>query len=305
MLLAMCVALLALPAAASAQAPVNDNYLDSKPLNVPGSRLNRTDSLVDRQNTSQASVQADVFNPPGSGAPAEPTMCSGASYGKTIWYDFYPDITGRVGIRTSGFDSVIRVVPFNGKTGAPNFPASQCVNDSSGTTEAFELYVLKGRSYTVQIGGVNGAGGTLESEFQFAADPDVDGVLGREDDCPRLKGPARRDGCPLRLSIDTTLRALPTANGIELDGVRVSNNRTARVQLRCRACGKQVRRGRSVSFPGLRGHQLPAGGKLEIRVTRRGAIGAYIAYTIQRGNFKKGPERCMNPGSRKPRRKCG
>ena len=51
--------------------------------------------------------------------------------------------------------------------------------------------------------------------------------------------------------------------------------------------------------------ELPAGTKLEVRVTRRGAIGAYVAYRIQRGNFKKGPDRCMNPGSRKPRRRCG
>ena len=41
-----------------------------------------------------------------------------------------------------------------------------------------------------------------------------------------------------------------------------------------------------------------------IRVVRRNAIGAYFKYRITRGNFKK-IERCLNPGSKKPRRRCG
>jgi hypothetical protein len=325
--LAVAVGLLALPTGALANhtpgspindgfPPLNDNYLQSIPINGPPTRSNpnprleRTDTLGDSRNTDKATVQSDVFNPdqngaPGSGGPAESTQCGSTSYGKTVWYDFYPDVTGRVGIAASGFDSVIRIVPFNRRTGAPNFPASLCSNESSGTTEIYEAYVQEGRSYTVQIGGVNGVGGNLEFEFAFREDQDVDGVLGRQDDCPRLKGSARRDGCPLRLVSETTLRARATANGIEIDGIRVSNNRKARVEVRCRGCGKQVRRGRSVSFPGLGGRALPAGSKIEVRATRRGAIGSYVAYSIQRGNFKKGPERCMNPGSRKPRRRCG
>jgi hypothetical protein len=294
-------------------APMNDHYLQSVPVNDPGARNprdRRISAHEDVRNTAMATVQSDVFNPdaeggPGSGGPAEPTTCNGTSYGNTVWYDFYPHVTGRVGIVAAGFDTVIRVVPFSPRTLAPNFARSQCVNERSTTSEVFEAIVRKGRAYTVQLGGVNGATGNLEFEIFFRADQDLDGVLGREDDCPRFKGPARRDGCPLRLNTNTTLRAFGGANGIRLDRLTVSNNRKARVEVRCRGCGRQVKRGKSVRFPRLAGRELPAGTKLEVRVSRRGAIGAYIAYRIQRGNFKKGPERCMNPGSRKPRRRCG
>ena len=306
-LLAICVGLLVLPSAVVAQqfplAP-NDNYGQYGAFNEPGKRLNRTERLTVQLNTSQATIQGDVFNPPNSGGPPEPTTCDGVSYGKTVWYDFYPDVTGRVSLEASGFDNVIRVVPFNRITLVPNFTGSLCVNESSGATEKFLVDVLGRRSYIVQVGGVNNASGDLEFEFSFASDADRDQVFGELDDCPRFKGTAKRDGCPLRLRANTTLRALPTAGGVEIDRIAVSNNRRARVAVRCSGCGKNVKRGRSMSFPRLRGHELPAGSKLVIRATRRGAIGVYTAYKIVRGNFKK-VERCMNPGSRKPRRKCG
>jgi hypothetical protein len=304
-LIGLALALLALPAAASAAPPINDNYIDSIPINEPGSRLNRSDTLSDSRNTFEATVQGDVLNPPNSGGPPELTTCDGVSYGKTVWYDFYPDVTGVVGLRATGFDSVITVVPFSRQTTRPNFGRALCANASSGVTEEFgPVQVRGGRSYTVQIGGVNNAGGNLDFEFVFAPDPDLDSVLGSDDKCPRIKGTARRNGCPLRLNAETVLRALPTAAGIELLGLAVSVNRRARIAVRCRGCPRQVKRGRSARFPRLNGRDLPAGSKLEIRVTRKGAFGSYTAYRIQRGNFKK-VTRCMNPGSRKLRRRCG
>ena len=69
-------------------------------------------------------------------------------------------------------------------------------------------------------------------------------------------------------------------------------------------CKTEVKRAQSkVTFPKIRNDKLPAGSKLVIRVTRKRAIGAYIAYKIRDGNFTK-IERCLNPGSRKPRRRC-
>ena len=299
----MLVALLALPAGASAQAPVNDNYLDSLALNSPGERLERKSTLRDAQNTAQATVQSDVLSPPNSGGPAEVTTCGGASYGKTVWYDFYPDVTGLVRLRASGFDSVINVVPFNRTSFMPRFGRAQCANESASTNEEFLAEVAKGAAYTVQIGGVGDTGGNLEFLFDFLANTDGDGVLDDTDRCPKLKGTGNR-GCPLRLSADATLRVLPTAGGIRLDRLRVSLNRKARVEVRCKGCGKQVKRGRRVGFPKLRGRELPAGTKLEIRATRKGAFGSYTAYRIVAGNFKK-ITRCMNPGSRKLRKRCG
>lgn len=130
------------------------NYATSGGLNEPGERLNRTERQTVQVNTSQATVQGDVFNPPASGGPPEPTTCDGVSYGKTVWFDFYPDVQGRVSLSASGFNNVIRVVPFNRKTLMPNFPASLCVNESSGATENFLVDVQGRRSYTVQVGGV-------------------------------------------------------------------------------------------------------------------------------------------------------
>ena len=59
----------------------------------------------------------------------------------------------------------------------------------------------------------------------------------------------------------------------------------------------------TVSFPRLAGVALPAGAKLQIRVTAPHAIGIYIQYDVLAGNFTK-QTLCTEPGSRKPRRTC-
>lgn len=304
---ALAAALLALPAASYAQAPPpNDHYLQSLRLNEPRSPLERTDTLRDVRDTTNATVQSDVFSPPQSGGPAELTTCDGTGFGKTVWYDVYPDVNGLVRLRASGYDTVFAVVPFSRRTGRPNFGAALCSNASSSTTEEFLVEVRQGDSYSIQIGGVNGAGGALEFLFDFLADTDGDGVLDTADRCRRLEGTARNSGCPRRPRVNATLRALPTASGIELAGLDVRAPRGSRVAVRCsRGCRPQVKRARStVGFPALRGLELVAGTRLEIRVTRPGSFGAFIRYTVLPGNFKK-IERCMNPGSPRVRRRCG
>ena len=286
-------------------APVNDDYLESLRLNAPGQRLERTDTLKDVQDTTNASVQGDVFSPPESGGPAEPTTCDGASYGKTIWYDFYPDVPGVVRVRANGYDAVISVIPFQRDNGTPHFDRRACINDSSSTQEEMLTGVRRGRAYTIQLGGVNGASGELEFLFDFLADTDGDGVLDDADNCPRLSGGGRASGCPKRLRPEVVLRAQPIAGGIRVLGLTVTAARGSRVEVSCsRGCKTEVKRARSeVKFGRIRGNELAAGSTLVIRVTRRRAIGAYIAYRIKDGNFEKF-ERCMRPGSRKPRRRC-
>jgi hypothetical protein len=299
-------ALLALPASSYAQAPVNDNYLQSLRLNDPGSRLERKDTLRDTRDTTSATVQTDVFSPPQSGGPPELTTCSGTSFGKTVWYDFYPDVNGLARLRASGFDTVLAVVPFNRKNARPSFDRALCSNGSASTTEEFLVQVRKGDSYSIQIGGAGDVGGPLEFLFDFLADTDGDGVLDTVDRCDRIDGPASNNGCPRRQRVSTTLRARPTATGIEIDGLSVKARRGSRVVVTCSSgCPKQVKRAKStVGFPALRGIALPAGAKLEIRVTRKGFFGEFARYTILPGNFKK-TERCMNPGSRTLRKRCG
>jgi hypothetical protein len=293
-----------------AGAPANDDYLQSFPLNQPGTRLERQDTLRDpARDTTNASVQTDVFNPgpqgqPGSGGGAEPTTCGSSSYGKTVWYDMYPDVNGLVRLRANGFNSVITVVPFNQRSGLPNFAAKQCADQSSGPAEEFLVSVRGDRAYTIQIGGVNDAFGTLEFLFDFLADTDADGVLDADDSCPRSPG-TRRNGCPLRIAADVNFRAQPTANGIRFLSFRVDATRGSRVQVRCSGCGRQVRNARTVGFPRMRGRSLNAGTRVVVTATRRRAIGSHITYRIVRGNIRGPVERCLNPGSRRPRRRCG
>lgn len=291
--------------AAPPGAPVNDDYLESLQLNAPGSKLERTSTLSDARDTALASVQGDVFAPPRSGGPPEPTTCkTSGSYGRTVWYDFYPDVSGIARIRANGFDTAISVVPFNARTAVPSFGTRQCINQSASTTEELLASVTRGRAYTIQIGGVGGVGGNLEFLFDFLADTDGDGVLNDVDKCDRLRGPASEAGCPTRLRASVTLRARPLSGGIQLLNLRVKASRGSRVSVRCGGCPPQAKRAKTVGFGRLRGERLRAGSSLVIRVVRRNAIGAYFKYRITRGNFKK-TERCLNPGSRKPRRRCG
>src|SRR5262245_32355519 len=236
-------ALLALPASAYAQtAPINDNYLDSLRLNDPGTKLERHDTLRDVRDTSAATVQSEVFNPPQSGGPPEPTTCQGTTCGKTVWYDMYPDVNGVARLRASGFDTVLTIVPFDRQTARPDFSKALCSNASASTTEEYLVEVRRGRAYSIQIGGVNDAGGALEFLFDFLADTDGDGVLDTVDRCDRLVGPRGNNGCPRRQRVSTTLRARPTANGIEIAGLSVSARRGSRVVVSCsRGCRRQVK----------------------------------------------------------------
>jgi hypothetical protein len=302
-------ALLALPAVASAQAPpVNDNYLDSLRLNDPDTRLERRDTLRDVRDTTNATTQSDVFSPPQSGGPAELTTCQDTSFGKTVWYDFYPDVNGLARLRASGYDTVLAVVPFNRTTARPNFGSALCSNTSASTTEEYLVEVRGGSAYSVQVGGVNAAGGALEFLFDFLADTDGDGVLDTVDRCDRLDGPEGNNGCPRRQRVNVTLRARATATGIGIDALTVTVRRGSRVVVSCsRGCRRQVKRaGRTGTMivPALGGVELSAGARLEIRVTKPGYFGEFVRYTILRGNFRK-IERCMNPGSRVLRRRCG
>jgi hypothetical protein len=290
---------------ALAQAPRGDNYLDSLGLNAPGERLDRENTLGDQRDTTNFTVQPDLFNPPQSGGAAEPTTCEGATVGKTVWYDVYPDVAGTIRLRASGFDTFLAMMPFNRRTFVPAVDSRLCFNRSASTSEEALFQVRGGRSYTIQVGGVNSAGGNMEFLFDFLADTDVDGVLDDADRCRTLPGPSP-GGCPPRLRADATLRAQPTATGIEVLALSVTAPRRSRVAVSCsRGCRSEVKRARStVGFRRIRGSNLSAGSRIVIRVTRRRSIGSYIVYRIQRGNFQK-IERCLNPGSRKPRKRCG
>ena len=276
-------------------APVNDSYLGSLELNRRGAKLNRVDTLRDVRDTSGATVQTNIFDPCGlskcPGGPAEVTNCNGVNYGNTIWYDFYPDADGLASIRTSGFDNVITLYRFNTRSFVPDGAHRQCVHQGSFPSEQLVAHVQKGVAYTFQIGGVVGAagvpaGGPLQMLFDYSVTP------------------------PRSLTADATLTARATPTGISIIRLGVTAmHRGARIEVNCaKLCRPEALRvpkrgSTTVNFPRLAGLPLPAGARLQIRVSAPHAIGVLIQYNVLAGNFTK-QTFCMEPGSRMPRRTC-
>jgi hypothetical protein len=262
-------------AAPAAPAPINDNYLESLNLNKPGSPLNQTETLSDTRNTAGATVQSNILSPhPG---PPELTGCNGVTEGKTIWYDFYPNANGLVRIRTSAaFGTVMAVMPYNPKTLVPENGERHCaVNQPTAAGELFDK-VQAGRPYTIQIGGVEEAGGTLQFLFDYLVE---------------LK----------RLQAEATLAAQPLSSGVQVVSLSVVAPRKAHVEVRCtRGCRPQATTARAVRFPRLSGAVLPDGSALKIYVTAKNAIGAFIEYRIGHASFTK-VQRCLAPGSKRPK----
>ncbi len=287
----VAVAIMALATAGAAQAPatvpppINDDYLNSLNVNNPGTKLNDTDTLENIQNTTNATVQSNIFDPCGlSSCPqggAEDTRCRGFSYGNTIWYGYYPNVNGTVQIQTSGFDNVIALYSYNKTTLEPDVAHHICVHTSDFPSEQLVAPVKKGLYYTYQIGGVNNAAGEIEMLFDFYAQ------------------------APQRLTAEATLKALALSNGIELLGLTVSTARAANVAVSCgRFCHSESAFGDSVErFPHLSGVQMPAGSDLQIRVTAPGSIGYFIQYAVLPGNFVK-TTGCLEPGKQKPQQSC-
>lgn len=212
-LLAAVLALAVVPASAQAVAPANDNYFSAQRINQPDSLLQ--DDFQDfTKNTTDATVQADLFTPGPGGGGAEITRCDFSSgrqayYGKTVWYDFFPDVDGEVLLQAAGFDAVIGLVPYEFDTAEPFFDEWVCADDpDAAATETALFDVEAGRSYSIQIGGwggdegqpgagpANADSGNLEFKFHFFPDSDGDGVLDQDDQCVDQPGKASLQGCP-------------------------------------------------------------------------------------------------------------
>jgi hypothetical protein len=309
------LAVAALPAVAGAVPPANDNYLSSIPVNQFGSVLT-TQEVTDSRDTSEATVQSDLFSPPQSGGGAENTLCTSNSvtvpFGKTVWYDFHPNIPGTAELQTAGFDAAVSVYEFDRTTSKPT-KLIGCGNDP-GVTEDVFAPVLGGHSYTVQIGGVDAgagpAGGNLQFTFQFFGDRDQDGIFDPLDHCKTIPGTRASGGCPPDMKSTVTLTAQPSGNGIIVRSLTVKARKGAHASLSCRR-GCHIKQGRTaraytaktVSFSRLRGRFLPAGASIAIRVTKSGYFGDYIRYDIKPGSFKR-IIRCLRPGSSKPHTHC-
>jgi hypothetical protein len=117
---------------------------------------------------------------------------------------------------------------------------------------------------------------------------------------------------------DAFLSYLDARNGIRVRALQVRDVPAgARVEIQClgarrNACSRLVRntsrRGaraaRTIRFNALKGKVLKAGSRVEIRVMKKDYIGRFISYRIRKGGFRR-QRRCLEPGSRTPKRRCG
>jgi hypothetical protein len=156
-------------ALASPQPPANDNFLDSDNLNVPGRPLATVNTLSSSVDTSGATLQENLLRPCGEvlcgTGPAEQSTCQGVSYGKTVWYDFYPDHNGQIEIRTDGIPNVIALYRYDPSSLIPT--QVNCAEGSKYRRNELSEDVRRGVAYTVQIGGRNSAGGPLHVLFNY------------------------------------------------------------------------------------------------------------------------------------------
>jgi hypothetical protein len=155
--------------------PVNDNFLDSVNLNTPHTPLNSRATLDDIKDTVGATLQSNIFAPCGISncrtGPKEVSSCQGVPYGRTVWYDFYPDHNGQVEIRTVGIPNVIALYTYDVHSLLPQ--KIQCASGSRyGSNELFAK-VQRGVDYTFQIGGRDGQGGSLKMLFNYAHRSDL------------------------------------------------------------------------------------------------------------------------------------
>jgi hypothetical protein len=168
--LVVVLALLSGDALAGSEGPVNDNFLFSINLNAPHTPLNSVATLNDITDTVGATVQQNIFSPCGNGlcpnGPPELSTCDGVSYGKTVWYDFYPDHDGQAEIRTTGIPNVIALYTYRPFSLYPT--EIQCEPGSGYPSNELFAYVHAGLDYTFQVGGRNDASGSLEIRFNYA-----------------------------------------------------------------------------------------------------------------------------------------
>jgi hypothetical protein len=149
--------------------PPNDNYEHSININLPRTPLS-TNSYVNVNNTIGATDQANLLKPCYTATcpsgPAETLTCRGVRYGKTIWYDFYPDHDGQIQIRMSGFPNVITLYTYNPHNLIPHWRT--CEPGSSAKSNELSATVRRGVAYAFQIGGRRGVGNSFRMTFSYA-----------------------------------------------------------------------------------------------------------------------------------------
>ena len=305
--IALAVLVLALAAGvpnAHAAPPDNDNYLAATAVNTPGAEMPRETVSYPETDTAEATLQSDLFAPPSSGGSPEPSACGATPLGRTVWYRFFPDVDGRIDLQSVGFDTTLALVPFT-SVESPLPQGYTCSNRRDDRIETLAAPVEAGTGYAVQAGGAGGAAGILQVSFTFVPDRDGDGFADDNDRCPRTPGMA--NGCPPRMTVSIAYKYDNAPGGATFRFLAVGGApRGSRVDVRCsRGCRHQRLKVRKkiLRVKSFRGRFMPAGAAIEVRVTKRGWIGAYRKFTVSVGDVST-TDGCLQPGSTKPRRSC-
>jgi hypothetical protein len=110
---------------------------------------------------------------------------------------------------------------------------------------------------------------------------------------------------PLRPFPVVRIKGVLTADGAHVTLLAVRAPRGVTIAVRCR--GRGCPRKAFTAPQGARRlrefeRALPAGTRLELRITRRGFVGKYTSFVIRRGAAPERQDRCLPPGSSKPER---
>jgi hypothetical protein len=310
--IALVAGLFGVVPSAVAMPPANDDYLSSFRLEDAQRRPPRQPTL-DVADTTEATVQSNLFAPKAPDGGAEPTTCRGVSYGRTIWYDVVPDIFGIAELQSAGRNGVIALYEYNPLTSRLGRLVS-CANDA-GVQDALYISLSKGKSYTVQLGGVDEglgpAGGPVQFTMQFFEDADRDGVIDAIDRCPGRAGKLAYNGCLPVVRANATM-ALETARGVvRLHKLAVTGDRGATAIVSCARCHfssthllRTVKGGASWSFADLLGKRVPNGSAIVVTVKRRSAIGQAFVWKVTKGILSPRRDYCVLPGSTMRKRTC-
>lgn len=332
----------ALPAAASAQEqivpPRGDNYLGPVFLNDESVPFPNTPQGI-VADTTNYTEQSDMFNPPASGGPQEPTNCD-TNYGNTLWSVFYSNRYGLMNVSTAGpFDSVIAVIPFDSPDNpAPDFDNGYCTDSIAGFQQDTSFLVSPRRWYAIQVGGTgNPEGGQLQVKYQLDPPPRLDGdaVLswktnGRQATISSLvvsapKGARVAVSCTHRgcgknprpftarktdltkpiAAVGPATKRAPAGVRMTRDGVLgetagTASGSDASVKPRAKTPVRAAKK-----YKLLKGRKLKNGTTVVVRVYASGYIGKHFSYKVKSGGVSSKTVRCTNPGSSKPRKRCG
>jgi hypothetical protein len=327
--LGACAALACLPASALAQTPADpDSYLSPILLNdgdfthpkpipdgsVPGYTVD----------TTMYGVQSDVFNPPGSGGPPEPTSCGTTDYGKTVWSVFYADRWGRAAIKAvGGFDPVIAIIPFNDPAtdATPHISKGLCVDRLIGLSEDFgdSPPAVAPGWYAIQMGGSGNAGGTLQGTLEFlhpARLTPASASLSYQNATSKgakvsVKATAPKGAKISFKCVKVSCGKLPRSQTIKKPAGPALARPLGTVSLRGAAAGRVLPRAAAKSDPPvfearsyIKNKFLKRGTRLEVRITAPGYVGTYVSWTVGSGKVSSPNRGCLNPGASKPARRC-